>query len=121
VLIVDDDVDLCAVLIELLQTHGLAAESATSVTDGLAALDRSGFALVILDWFLPDGTAADLLASARQRGIPVVLSSASIETSDRACELGALAALPKPFDVERLFQTIDRVLAEADAAAPDYR
>jgi DNA-binding response OmpR family regulator len=118
VLIVDDDADLCAVLVELLQTHGLAAESATSVTDGLSALDRQAFALVILDWFLPDGTSADLLVSCRQRGIPVVLSSASSETSDRAGELGALAALPKPFDVESLFRTIDRVLAESAAPAP---
>ena len=117
VLIVDDDEDLCAVLADLLDSHGLQTRCATSVAAAVAALDQPPPSLVVLDWLMPDGPPTEVLARCRRHNIPVVLSSASADTTQLAGELGAVASLPKPFDVESLFRVLDRFVARRGVPA----
>jgi CheY-like chemotaxis protein len=111
ILVVDDDEDFGAILLELLQTRGLRGKAVTSTRDALAALEVERPALVLLDWYLPDGPPLAVAEACRARAIPMVLSTAARETSDRAAEIGAVGALEKPFNLEALDRLLDRFVA----------
>jgi two-component system response regulator CpxR len=124
ILIVDDDVGLCEVLSERLETEGFSLEA---VYDGMRGLERarSGeHALVILDLMLPGLTGLDVLRSLRaQSGIPVLILTARGEDVDRilGLEIGADDYLPKPFNPRELIARIRAVLrrtTHTDGAGP---
>jgi DNA-binding response OmpR family regulator len=118
VLVVDDDADLGAVLVDLLESHGLRAQQAGCGEEALAMLEAETPALVILDWFLPDGPPVPVANHCRDRGIPVVLSSAANDSHAYAGEIGAAATLPKPFDVDSFYRTVDELLRPRPSLVP---
>lgn len=124
ILIVDDDVGLCDVLAERLETEGFRLEA---VHDGMRGLERarSGeYALVILDLMLPEMTGLDVLRNLRAHsGIPVLILTARGEDVDRilGLEIGADDYLAKPFNPRELIARIRAVLrrtSHIDAADP---
>lgn len=67
-LLVDDDVVDRATLRRLLQSHAeLEIVEAESGKDAIAALNARGFDVVLLDYFLPDATASELLSVMQAR------------------------------------------------------
>lgn len=68
--------------------------------------------LILLDIMLPDLDGFEvcrrLKSDADTRGIPVVILSAldKDECKSRGCECGAVAYLTKPFDPEKLMETM---------------
>jgi two-component system response regulator CpxR len=115
ILVVDDDRDLGAVLKELIETLGYDVRVVTTVEEASAAL-RDEPALVLLDWYLPDGPPTELARRLRERDIPVVLSSACDGQDDRAAAVGAAATLGKPFDIDTLSALIERLLGRTAPA-----
>jgi DNA-binding response OmpR family regulator len=118
VLVVDDDTDLGAVLVDLLESHGLRAQQAASGEEALALLQAETPALVVLDWYLPDGPPVTIADHCRERRIPVVLSSAANDSHAYAGEIGAAATLPKPFDVDSFYRTVDQLLGRRPSLVP---
>lgn len=120
VLIVDDDVDLRAVLCDLLESHGWHA---VAVDGGRAALAHLGQAapplLIVLDFEMPDMNGAAVLAALQAAPawsrIPVVLSTAR---RDLPAVPGLLAVLEKPIDVERLMGLVEDLAAQRRAVEP---
>ncbi len=92
VLIVDDDKQLCVLLIERLKAEAFALET---VHDGVRGLERAlsgDHALVILDLMLPGLGGIDLLRRLRaQSDIPVLILTARGEEIERVLglEIGA--------------------------------
>jgi CheY-like chemotaxis protein len=82
-----------------------------------------GFDLVISDWQLQDGSAAEMLREVRRMGlnVPVIVVTGSPETarSEGVEEISGVAVLAKPLHQDVLLRTIaERILVrEADAAA----
>lgn len=113
ILIIDDDVGLCEVLAERLETEGFTLEA---VHDGARGLERarSGeHALVVLDLMLPGMPGLDVLRNLRaQSGIPVLILTARGEDVDRilGLEIGADDYLPKPFNPRELIARIRAIL-----------
>jgi DNA-binding response OmpR family regulator len=69
-------------------------------------------ALVLLDLNLPGGTGWDLLrgpALAAAGWPPVVITSAVTINPHRLAEYGVAGYLPKPFAVETLLSTVERL------------
>jgi two-component system, OmpR family, phosphate regulon response regulator PhoB len=110
VLVVDDDADLGAVLVELLEARGIRARAVMTVDQALVSLDEHPPELVVLDWFLPDRPPHEVAARCHELHIPIVLSSAASDSDVVAREIAAAAILPKPFDVDAFYQIIDRLL-----------
>ena len=96
---------------------------ATTARGGVAAAVDGQPALILLDNRLPDATGGDVLrqlASSAAAGIPVVVISGDSGQGsvDGFLAAGAADFLPKPFDIHRFSDVINRYLPPpADATA----
>jgi DNA-binding response OmpR family regulator len=112
ILLVEDDVDLAAMICEYFALEGFAVDA---VHDGAApATSRpADYDLVVLDVMLPNRSGFDVLKALRQHSnIPVILLTARDGETDRVVglELGADDYVPKPFKPRELVARIRAVL-----------
>ena len=115
VLIVEDDESLRHIVSQYLRAQGYRVDEASSAEGAASALDgglRPG--AVILDLNLPGDTGWDLLRGsslAAAGSPPVIITSATTVSPRRLAEFGCAGYLPKPFPLETLVATVERVLA----------
>ncbi len=126
VLVIDDDVELCALLQEFLRREGFEIDCEY---DGRRGLERSlegGHDLVILDVMLPGLDGFEILRRLRQQSrVPVLMLTARGEDVDRiiGLELGADDYLSKPFNPRELAARVRAILrrVEAQSTSPGSR
>ena len=117
VLLVDDDVELSAMLREYLQQEGLEA---TTVADGEAGVSEalSGrYAIVVLDVMLPRLSGVEALRRIRMHSrMPVVMLTAKGDDVDRivGLELGADDYVPKPCTPRELVARLRAILRRSE-------
>lgn len=113
ILLVDDDVQLCKLLVERLANEGFSMDT---VHDGSRGLERAlsmDYALVVLDLMLPGVSGLDVLRRLRKVSpVPVLILTARGEDSDRilGLEMGADDYVPKPFNPRELIARIRAIL-----------
>jgi two-component system response regulator CpxR len=113
ILVIDDDVELGALLREFFEREGLEAEFAHNGPTGLEQSLRGGFDLIVLDVMLPGMDGFEILRRLRmQSRVPVLMLTARGEDVDRivGLELGADDYLPKPFNPRELIARIRAIL-----------
>jgi CheY-like chemotaxis protein len=116
VLVVDDDPDIRELLCAVLQDDGWEARPAANGKAALAVLEHWNPDLIVLDLMMPvmDGwTFADRMHERWQ--IPIVVLSAANNVAAHAQKLGAVAVVPKPFDIAQLLPTLQ---SAAGGASP---
>jgi DNA-binding response OmpR family regulator len=118
VLIVEDDESLRQIVSRHLRAQGYEVDEASSA-EGAAGAIENGLRprVVILDLNLPGDTGWDLLrgpALAAAGSPPVVIASATTVSPKRLAEFGVAGYLPKPFPLETLVATLERVLNTKD-------
>ena len=121
VLIVDDDVELCALVQEYLAAEGFALKAVHDGEAGLQQALTNEYALVVLDVMLPGINGFEVLRRIRSVSkIPVLLLTARGEDVDRivGLEIGADDYLPKPFNPRELVARIRAVLRRAKPVNP---
>lgn len=117
VLIVEDDESLRRILARHLRSRGYEVEEAASAEAAVGALAggiRPG--IVILDVNLPGDNGWDLLrgpALVAAGSPPVVIASAINVSPRRMVEFKVAGYLPKPFPVETLVATVERLTSVA--------
>jgi DNA-binding response OmpR family regulator len=112
-LIIDDDRELCAMLIEYLGPEGFLTATASSGPAGLELLARTGIDLVVLDVMLPELSGFEVLRRIRAVSrVPVIMLTARGEEVDRVVglEMGADDYLAKPFSPRELVARVRAVL-----------
>jgi CheY-like chemotaxis protein len=119
ILLVEDDPGLRDTLAEVLSARGYEV---TCAPDGRAALAELGVArpppsVILLDLAMPvmDGWTfrAVQQRDPRLASIPTIVLSASLGDDPRDVEkLAADAMLPKPFDLNRLVEALERVASD---------
>ena len=106
VLLVEDDPELTAMLVELLEEEGYVVDVAPDGQRGLHLGLTRDYDVVLLDRGLPAIDGLDLLTRLRGQGrtTPTLVLSALAHPGDRVAGLdaGAEDYLGKPFDVEEL-------------------
>ncbi len=120
ILVIDDDAELCDLLVEYLRQEGFAVESVNEGAAGLARALSGGHALVVLDVMLPEMNGFDVLRRIRERSkVPVLMLTARGDDVDRivGLEMGADDYLPKPFNPRELVARIRAVVRRAGASA----
>jgi DNA-binding response OmpR family regulator len=121
-LIVDDDVELCALLIERLAEDGFDLSAVHNGIDGLELASSGRYSLVILDVMLPRMGGIDVLKQLRARSsVPVLMLTARGDDIDRiiGLEVGADDYLPKPFNPRELVARIKAILRRIDERRTD--
>jgi two-component system response regulator CpxR len=112
ILVIDDDQELCAMLIEFLQPEGFLVETVYEPHQGLTRALTGEHELIILDVMLPGMTGLELLRKLRSSSqIPVLMLTARGEDIDRilGLEMGADDYLPKPFNPRELLARIHAI------------
>lgn len=116
-LIVDDELDMCWVLENILKRRGLEPVRATTARDALRLMNQEGpFATAFLDAKLPDLDGLELARKIQQidPAIPIVMISGYFYRDDAAVQK-ALANnlirgfIAKPFQHDEIKETIDTV------------
>ncbi len=115
-LLVDDDLDLCALMTEFFVQHGYRTECSHNGRDALARLLAAEYDLVILDVMLPVINGLEILRQTRKASlVPIIMLTARTSRADRVNGLnsGADDYLAKPFEPEELLARIRAVLRRA--------
>jgi two-component system catabolic regulation response regulator CreB len=119
ILIVEDEPAIADTLIYALKTEGFAPEWCTTGGAALAALVTGGFALVVLDVGLPDGSGFDVCKAIRARlSVPIIFLTARNTEFDRVLglELGGDDYLAKPFSPRELTARVKAILRRTAGA-----
>jgi signal transduction histidine kinase len=103
-LVVDDDDAVRATLAGLLVEDGHAVEAVASGTSALALLHEHGFDLILVDFFMPGMTGAELIRAARdvREDCRFLLVSGYADSSEIAAASEHTPILRKPFTAEEL-------------------
>jgi two-component system, chemotaxis family, chemotaxis protein CheY len=111
VLVIDDDVDLCDSLRDVLEQAGYQVTTAANGREALAAVRSSEPQLVLLDLMMPIMNGFEFLAVFHEKNphVPVIVMSAHVE--DAPDLPGVSASLRKPFSGVTLRQTVRRYAA----------
>jgi DNA-binding response OmpR family regulator len=115
-LFVEDDESLRRIVARHLRSRGYTVEEAASAEEAARRVeDGLRPAIVLLDLNLPGGTGWDLLRGttlATAGSPPVVITSATTVSPKRLAEFDVAGYLPKPFPLETLVATIERLIHE---------
>jgi two-component system response regulator PilR (NtrC family) len=106
VLIVDDEADIRELLVLTLSRMGVDADTASTVAEARAALEKRTYDLALTDMRLPDGEGLDVLRHiAEHHGntpVAVITAYGSTENAVAALKAGAFDYLSKPIKLDQL-------------------
>ena len=115
ILVVEDDTLVAEVVTEALEPTYQTTHAGTCAA-ALVSLRKGGINAILLDCTLPDGVDPALLAEADAAGVAVVVMSGHPDMAERVA--GAKRPfLLKPFLLDVLLTTVERVLPGQTAAA----
>lgn len=120
ILVIDDDQELCALLLEYLPLEGFTAHAESDPLRGVEEAVSGKHSLAVLDVMLPGLDGFEALRRIRlASGIPVLMLTACGDDSDRilGLEIGADDYLRKPFNPRELAARIRAVLRRATVPA----
>ncbi len=115
ILVVEDDVPLARLMEALLESAGYRVHVAADGQSGLDAVWSERPALVLLDLTIPRLDGWEVLSRLQETGgaPPVILLTGHQAAAQRAESAGAAAGMLKPFDIDDLLGTVERLLPSA--------
>ncbi|OPX56576.1 two-component system, OmpR family, response regulator CpxR [Oceanospirillum multiglobuliferum] len=118
ILLVDDDIELCALLKDYLQAEGYQIEVAHNAHQALERLQGNGnLSLMILDIMMPGISGLELLQQIRPRyPLPIIMLTGRGDEVDRiiGLEMGADDYLSKPCNPRELLARIRAIFRRAN-------
>ncbi len=114
-LVVEDDNSVRSTITTFLELEGYAVDAVSSTREALERLRNDAYPIVITDIYLDERTGLDVLATAREKNpkCAVILMTArgTIETVMKATQGGAFDYIAKPFELDRMLDTVKRAEA----------
>jgi two-component system response regulator CpxR len=117
ILIIDDDIEFCAMLRDYLAAHGIQLSAEYDGAAGLAAVRAHAYRMILLDIMLPGIDGLEVLSRLkRMSSLSVLLLSAQGSEADRilGLEEGADDYLAKPFNPRELVARIRAILRRSE-------
>lgn len=115
VLVMDDDLNLLEAVRAALEERGYRVLTAADGVSGLAAFEREAPDVVVVDMMLPRASGFSVAEKVKNHpaagGPPVIMITANEGTRHRdyAAKIGVDEYLCKPFAVERLVESVERL------------
>ena len=120
-LVVEDDNSVRTTISTFLELEGYSVDAVSSTREAMERLRGDAYPIVISDIYLDERTGLDVLQTARKQNpnCAVILMTArgSMETVMAATQGGAFDYIAKPFELDRMLDTVKR--AEASAVPSD--
>lgn len=120
VLLIEDDRTFQLILKGFLTKNKFEAVACSTAKEGLVAISKQDFELVLLDYRLPDGTGMDVLEQIRHNHpqVPVIImtSYSDIRTAVKAMKAGAYEYITKPVNPDELLVLIKSALSKPATA-----
>ena len=114
ILIVDDDIKLCATLSEDLREIGYYTHFVTSADDAITYLNDSTVDLVLLDLKMPEKNGFFVLKKINSNNynsrVIVLTANVDVDSAIESAKLGVDDFLRKPYDFDELLITVRRAL-----------
>src|SRR5437763_10955210 len=114
-LIVEDDAGVRTTIVNFLELEGYAVDAVSSSDEALDRLRQTSYPIVISDIYIDDRTGLDVLDAARRKDptCSVILMTArgTMETVMAATRGGAFDYIAKPFELDRILETVKRAEA----------
>jgi DNA-binding response OmpR family regulator len=101
VLIVDDDPDVCAVMVASLAQKGFRVECVQSAEEALQRLTKGRIDLALIDLLLPGGPGLEIARRFADNGASVIVMSGALDAEERLAGSG-FKLLAKPFRLKTL-------------------
>lgn len=115
VLVVDDDVDACRNLADILSDLGYQADVAHDGPAALTLIEQRPYHAAVLDYLMPgmDGLALCRAIRARRAGTVAIIVTAYAGgiSPDQFVAAGASRVLPKPVEVRELLETLEQLIS----------
>ena len=126
-LIVEDDAGVRATIVNFLELEGYTVDAVSSSDEALARLDQNPYPIIISDIYIDGRTGLDVLEAARRKdpSCSVILMTArgTMETVMAATRGGAFDYIAKPFDLDRMLETVKRaeaaLIEQSDEVEPE--
>lgn len=118
-LLVDDDIELCDRLVDLLEIEGFTTSAVHDGEAGVTAALSGSFDLVLLEVTMPILNGFEALKAIRKESfIPIIMLTARSSDADRiyGLEFGADDYLPKPYNHRELVARIKAILRRVQSA-----
>jgi CheY-like chemotaxis protein len=116
VLVVDDEIDICKNMADILGDLGLSVDTAQAGDAALAMLKRRPYDIVLLDLKMPGMDGLELsrrIKQLRPGTVAIIVSAyANRITHDEARGIGAWKVLAKPIELPRLLALVDEALGQ---------
>jgi DNA-binding NtrC family response regulator len=117
ILIVDDDLQICETLAEILSDEGFEVEYVLSGEEALQKIDNERYDVVITDLLMPKVDGMEILTHVKRvkpkTQVIMITAFATIENAVEAMKRGASDYIAKPFKINEIQSSIKRVLEEA--------
>jgi DNA-binding NtrC family response regulator len=118
ILVIDDDENIRKVLATILEDEGYIVETAETAKKGIEKSEKAFYNLALIDIRLPDMEGIELLSKLRNtkpkmRKI-IVTGYPTLQNAVSAVNKGADAYVMKPFEVEKILQTIREQLKKQE-------
>jgi DNA-binding NtrC family response regulator len=118
ILVIDDDENIRKVLETILEDEGYIVETAETAKKGIEKSEKAFYNLALIDVRLPDMEGIELLLKLRStkpkmRKI-IVTGYPTLQNAVAAVNKGADAYVMKPFEVEKILQTIREQLKKQE-------
>ncbi len=122
-LVVEDDSSVRNTVVTFLELEGYAVDAVSSTREALQRLQKETYPIVVSDIYLDERTGLDVLQAARAANpdcaVILMTGRGTIETVMRATQGGAFDYIAKPFDLDRLLETIKRAEAKNEPEPDD--
>jgi CheY-like chemotaxis protein len=117
VLVVDDEADIRATVMAMLQIEGYDVAEAANGQDALAKIERQRPDVILLDMRMPVLDGWGFAFELRRRGhtIPIVVMTAARDAARWAAEIAAPAFVSKPFGFDDLLTAVERARPSTQA------
>jgi DNA-binding NtrC family response regulator len=115
ILLVDDDIDICSNLADILGDLGYRVEVAYDGPSALEMIRRSRYEVAVLDYKMPGMNGATLTREIRRirpETVLLMVTAHAGSVADEALSAGAWYVLPKPVDAAHLLGLVDEALGQ---------
>lgn len=114
ILIIDDDIELCSTLADMLRRNNYVTEAVHTGREGLDRITSDDFDVLIIDWGLADINGLEICKIFRRDGgkTPILFLTGRADVPDKveAFQAGTDDYITKPFDARELVARIQAIL-----------